>query len=80
MDQATTQMLAGLDGNIMAMQTTIFQYQTDLNIAQKSSGDAEVDKQLMQEAIGLKQQLVKFNHRLKGYMAAREELLKQAGQ
>lgn len=75
MDQATTQMLAGLDGNILALQVTIFQYQTDLAIATKSSGDAQVDQQLMQEAINLRQSLKKFNHRLKGLMAAREELL-----
>lgn len=79
MDQATTQKLTGLDGNILALEVTIFQYQTDLNIAQKSSGDAEVDRQLMQEAINLKQSLVKFNHRLKGLKEARTALMASEG-
>lgn len=79
MDQATTQMLAGLDGNILAVETTIFQYQTDLNIAETSSGNAIVDKQLMEEAATLRLVLIKLNHRLKGLQQARLDLLAAAG-
>lgn len=79
MDQAQTQMLAGLDGNILAMEVTVFQYQVDLDIASRSSGNAEVDQQLMQEAVNIKQSLAKFQHRLKGLKEARAALLKVAG-
>lgn len=75
MDQVTTQKLAQLDGNILAMEVTVFQYQTDLNIAKTSSGDATVDQQLMQDAVNLNQSLIKYTHRLQGLQNARKELL-----
>ena len=75
MDETAQQKLSMLDGNINALEVTVFQYQTDLNITKSSSGDATVDQQLMQEGIGLQQGLTKVTHRLKGLQEARKQLL-----